>query len=157
MHFVIKLLQFVITVAFCIKNVAFCNKKLDAFCNKLLSYFVIKQLSHFVITSVTFCNKLSLWIKYETVTLLTTWASECLCPMSLSPLSLKSGGEWGVYFCQSTWTHIPERLGIFAWKLNHANAHTNLFKNVLANSILKSEISAPNDCLVFFYFLLFFC
>ena len=32
----------VITVAFCNKTVAFCNKKPDAFRNKLLSHFVIK-------------------------------------------------------------------------------------------------------------------
>ena len=36
-----------------------------------------------------------------------------LCPMSLSPLPLKSGGEGGVYFCHFRLTHAPERLGIF--------------------------------------------
>ena len=36
-HFIIKSSQFVITVAFCNKTVAFCNIKPDQFCNKLLS------------------------------------------------------------------------------------------------------------------------
>ena len=34
--------HFVITVEFCNKTVAFCNKKPDVFCNKPLSHFVIK-------------------------------------------------------------------------------------------------------------------
>ena len=52
--------HFVITVTFCNKIVAFCNKKPDTFSNKLVSHFIIKQLSHFVIISVAFYNKLSL-------------------------------------------------------------------------------------------------
>ena len=38
LHFIIKSSQFVITVAFCNKTVAFCNIKPDPFCNKFLSH-----------------------------------------------------------------------------------------------------------------------
>ena len=117
------MLQFVINVTFRNKSsqfvvtVAFYNKKPDVFCNKLLS--------HFVIILVTFCNKLSEWIRHETVILLTPkirFPMLMLCPMSLSPSSLESGGEKGVY--HSPWTHTAERLGIFVWNLNHANKNS---------------------------------
>ena len=117
------MLQFVINVTFRNKSsqfvvtVAFYNKKPDVFCNKLLS--------HFVIILVTFCNKLSQWIRHETVILLTPkirFPMLILCPMSLSPSSLESGGEKGVY--HSPWTHTAERLGIFVWNLNHANKNS---------------------------------
>ena len=39
--------HFVITVMFCNKIVAFCNKKSNGFCNKLLQHFEIKLLWHF--------------------------------------------------------------------------------------------------------------
>ena len=70
-----------------------------------------------------------------------------LCPMFLSPSSLESGGEEGVYFCHSSWADSPVPLGIFAWKF---------IRNILAHSSLKSEISVFANCLVFFYFLLLF-
>ena len=63
-------------------------------------------------------------MKYEIVTLLTPkirFPMLMLCPMSLIPLPLESGGEGGVYFCHSPWKHTPERLGTFAWTLNDAS------------------------------------
>ena len=44
-----------------------------------------------------------------------------LRPMPFNSLYLESGGEGGMYFCHSPSTHTPERLGIFAGNLNHAN------------------------------------
>ena len=58
----------------------------------------------------------------------------------------------GGYFCHSPWTHTLERLGTLTWNLNHANK-TSL-ETFLAHSILKSEISVFDDCLVSFLYCL---
>ena len=85
-------------------------------------------------------------IKYETVTLLTPkirFPMLMICPMSLSRSSLESAGKEGGH---SPWKRTQERIGIFAWNLNH-----DFIRNILAHSSLKSE----NIPRFFFYFLLF--
>ena len=52
-------------------------------------------------------------MKYKTVTLLTPnirFSVLMLCPISFSPSSLEKGGEEGVYFCHSPWTHTQSDL-----------------------------------------------